>query len=184
MRTAGFYGNAGRPAYVLSASLALILCACSVNDGPSSGETEGAATGEGEISESTANGGSARMRGGNVANDLPPPPPPFDPVEMAETAWAANDPDGVVYTTFIDPDGGYRDFRDGEKYQIGSWDMPGSNRLCYRPDNAAAGTGEDERGRTCWTVRPPGRDGVMIAVNSDGRKVTVRRVEYVVPEGE
>lgn len=104
--------------------------------------------------------------------------PPVEPIEMAGTAWSANDGDGAVYTTFIDPDGGYRDFRDGQLWQTGSWDQPGSNRLCYRPDNA----GEDEDGRRCWTVRPPGEDGVMTAVDEDGREVVVRSVEYTPPE--
>lgn len=105
-------------------------------------------------------------------------PPPSEPVEMAGTAWAANDNDGAVYTTFIDPDGTYRDFRDGEIWQIGSWDKPGGNRICYRPDNS----GEDaDDARLCWTVRPPGRDGVMTAVDEDGREVVVRQVEYSEP---
>ena len=105
---------------------------------------------------------------------------PLEPIEMAETAWAANDNDGAIYTTFIDPDGAYRDFRDGRPHQIGSWDMPGENRLCFQPDNAPQG----DAGRTCWTVRPPGEDGAMIAIGKDSMRVTIRQIEYVAPGTE
>ena len=104
--------------------------------------------------------------------------PPTEPITMAGTAWDAIDSNGAVYTTFIDPEGTYRDFRDGEMWQTGSWDRPGGNRICYKPDDPI----EEEGSRLCWTVRPPGEDGVMVAIDENGREVTVRQVEYVEPE--
>lgn len=169
-----------------SAALTLIvaavfaLSACSVDGGAEAdepledldaSETENAQIVNGEIESAPA----------EVKNAGALQPEDLEPIEMAETAWAANDTAGEIYTTFIDSDGTYRDFRAGERYQIGSWDMPGMNRICYRPDNAPVDVIDSDVGRTCWTVRPPGRDGVMIAVDASGREVTVRKVKYVPP---
>lgn len=186
MHTGPVFGNCAQAirALVLAVLLGLALAGCSVNGGPSSNEAQDGASAAADEGGEGADTNAAQASANDPANNPAPLPPPTDPVEMAETGWAANDSDGVIYTTFIDPDGTYRDFRDGVRYQIGSWDMPGSNRLCYRPDDAIEESGADDGGRTCWTVRPPGRDGVMIAVDSDGREVKVRRVKYVPPEEE
>ena len=120
-----------------------------------------------------AEGGEAQQAPATTPTDRP-----TEPITMAGTAWDANDSNGAVYTTFIDPEGTYRDFRDGKVWQIGSWDRPGGNRICFKPDNPV----EEDGSRLCWTVRQPGEDGVMVAIDEDGREVTVREVEYVPPE--
>ncbi|MEO0588923.1 MAG: hypothetical protein AAFZ11_00035 [Pseudomonadota bacterium] len=88
---------------------------------------------------------------------------------MAETAWLSVSEEGAVYTTFLDPDGRYRDLRDGQIVHTGSWQQNASSELCFSPDN---GTG------ACWEHGSPGLDGVMRATNRAGRSIEVKRITY------
>ena len=88
---------------------------------------------------------------------------------MAETAWLSVSEEGAVYTTFLDPDGRYRDLRDGQIVHTGSWEQNASSELCFSPDNGAG---------ACWKHGSPGLDGVMRATNRAGRAIEVKRITY------
>lgn len=96
------------------------------------------------------------------------------PDVFAATAWRATAEDGARYTTYLDPEGSYRDFRNGDPWQEGTWehvDAEGGRVLCFTPD-AEAGI---ER---CWE---PGRmrGDTMEAQGDSGVKIELERVEYV-----
>ena len=88
---------------------------------------------------------------------------------MAETAWLSVSEDGAVYTTFLDPDGRYRDLRDGQIVHTGSWEQNASSELCFSPDDGMG---------ACWEHGSPGLDGVMRATNRAGRAIEVKRITY------
>ena len=91
---------------------------------------------------------------------------------MAETAWLSVSADGAVYTTFLDPDGRYRDMRDGEIAFAGNWEQNASGRLCFAPDQGKA---------ACWAHGSPGLNGEMRATNEDGYAIEVKRITYTPP---
>ena len=88
---------------------------------------------------------------------------------MAETAWLSVSEEGAVYTTFLDPDGRYRDLRDGQIVHTGSWEQNASSELCFSPDDGMG---------ACWEHGSPGLDGVMRATNRAGRAIEVKRITY------
>lgn len=98
------------------------------------------------------------------------------PEAFAATGWRALAEDGARYTTYLDPDGTYRDLRNGDPWQTGSWrylDSEGDKRLCFKPD--------DENGlERCWQ---PGRmSGDTLRAKGDGGiTIELERVEYQPP---
>ena len=101
--------------------------------------------------------------------------------EFAETAWRVTAEDGARYVTYIDPDGTYRDLRNGNLWQQGSWtfdkapdDGGDSDLLCFTPD------AEDARER-CWE---PGRlqDNELVVTSGGARRVSLEKVTYEAPE--
>lgn len=103
------------------------------------------------------------------------------PDSFAETAWLALSEDGARYVTHFDADGSYRDMRNGDPYQEGSWryaEGPEGKQLCFEPI--------DEGGvERCWL---PGRleEGRMIATGPAGRRIELTKIAYqpVAPEDE
>ncbi|UYH54738.1 hypothetical protein N6L26_11940 [Qipengyuania sp. SS22] len=98
------------------------------------------------------------------------------PEVFAATAWRAVAADGARYTTYLDADGTYRDLRNGDPRQTGSWSYSAverDKRLCFIPTPA---TGVER----CWE---PGRmsGGTMKATNDDGVSIELERVEYRPP---
>jgi len=91
---------------------------------------------------------------------------------MAETAWLSVSEAGEVFTTYLDPDGRYRDERGGQVVYGGTWEQNSKRELCFAPDG---GDG------ACWTHRAPGLDGVMRATNSRGTAIEVKKVVYTAP---
>ncbi|MEX0341943.1 MAG: hypothetical protein AB3N06_05105, partial [Erythrobacter sp.] len=93
------------------------------------------------------------------------------------TAWRAVAADGARYTTFLDPDGTYRDLRNGDHWQTGSWTYSGDTQgriLCFTPS--------DENGvELCW--EPDRMSGDTLRAESDsGVTIELERVEYVLPD--
>ena len=112
----------------------------------------------------------------------PTPPPPEssatgqlspESLVMAETAWLSVSADGAVYTTYLDPDGRYRDTRDGAIVYAGKWEQNTSGQLCFAPD---AGQG------VCWDHKAPGLDGVLRATHPDGHAIELKRIAYTPPD--
>ena len=99
------------------------------------------------------------------------------PEVFVATAWRAVAADGARYTTYLDADGTYRDLRNGDPWQTGSWrysEEEGSGkRLCLRPD--------DENGvERCWEPDRM-RNGVMRAENDAGTVIELESVTYALP---
>ncbi|QKG70706.1 hypothetical protein [Erythrobacter mangrovi] len=95
------------------------------------------------------------------------------PQAFAETAWRAQGRDGSQYITYLDSDGTYRDLRNGDPWQTGTWtyDLAGENRLCFTPD--------DENGaERCW--RPERMHGKAMDVigGPEARRVELEPVAY------
>lgn len=91
---------------------------------------------------------------------------------MAQTAWLSVTADGEVFTTYLDPDGRYRDLHEGEVRYSGTWKQNDTRNLCFTPDDGEG---------SCWTHKSPGLDGMMRATNRAGRAIEVRRVAYEPP---
>lgn len=98
------------------------------------------------------------------------------PEAFAATAWRAMSEDGARYTTYLDPDGSYRDLRNGDPWQSGSWryiDGEDGKLLCFEP--------EDENGlERCWE---PGRmsGDTMRAKGDSGVTIELERTDYQPP---
>lgn len=101
------------------------------------------------------------------------------PESLGGTAWRADAEDGARFVTYLDEDGSYRDLRNGDAYQTGSWTYAEGARgmmLCFTP--------EEEAGiETCWE---PGRreEDKMIVTGPDGKRVELTSVGYVAAETE
>lgn len=112
---------------------------------------------------------------GAIAASPSDPPTRRAPEGFAATAWRAIGEDGARFTTYLDPDGTYRDLRNGDPWQQGSWSYTAGDdpRLCYTPD-------DENAVKRCWT---PGAmsDGTMEATGEDGRRIELERVDYAPP---
>ena len=95
-------------------------------------------------------------------------------VRMAETAWRVVGEDGAIYTTFFDPGGVYRDFKNGEPLQSGTWERREDGRLCFTPES-------EELGGECWTNDELDTDGTMRTTSDSGRTIELRQVTYIAP---
>lgn len=96
---------------------------------------------------------------------------------MQETAWRALGEDGAIYTTFFDADGTYRDFKNGEALQSGSWEQREDSKLCFTP-------AEEDRIGECWTLAPASNDDTMRPTSDGGKEIELRKVTYIAPEDE
>ncbi|SMQ75867.1 hypothetical protein SAMN06297468_3015 [Altererythrobacter xiamenensis] len=106
------------------------------------------------------------------------PEAPQSDLTLAESGWLVVGEDGAVYTTMLDPDGTYRDFRNGEALQSGEWEKRQADEVCFVPsDNGKAGD--------CWTLGTLERDNTLRATDSEDRAVELRKISYVGPgEGD
>ena len=101
------------------------------------------------------------------------------PDNFYDSAWRVVAADGARYVTYLDAGGTYRDLRNGDPWQEGTWshdEGPEGKVLCFVPD--------DEDGvERCWI---PGRvtDGTMVATNAAGRRIELERVDYVLPSAD
>ena len=99
------------------------------------------------------------------------------PAKFAGTAWRSLAEDGARYTTYLDQDGQYRDLRNGDAYQAGTWAYATGERggeLCFDPE------GENTKS-TCW--RPDRMKDDMLIVRGPGdRRIQLERVDYIIPD--
>lgn len=146
---------------ILLACAALCMTACSAPeesaDGPAAAEdtTDAAAATEGNAGET-------------VSSDEAPL------ANLERTAWRVDGEDGSVYTTYLDDDGTYRDFKNGEPLQRGTWEEVSAGRICFEPAE------EDKRGE-CWDNEALAKDGTMRTTSDSDKTVELRRVTYVGP---
>lgn len=137
--------------------LPLLLASCAPAD-------EGNEAGEGAIVSVEDSGGSTD-EGAGTAPDL------------ERTAWRAEGADGAIYITYLDADGLYRDFRNGDPWRDGNWLRNDAGKLCFTPANEAL-TGD------CWTLKKPNTKGVMRTNNGAGLSIKLQQVTYVAPDAE
>ena len=95
-------------------------------------------------------------------------------VTLAESGWLVVGEDGAVYTTMLDSDGTYRDFRNGEEFQSGEWQKRDSDELCFVPSEAG-------KAGDCWTLGALDQNNTMRATDSEDRTVELRKISYVGP---
>ena len=93
---------------------------------------------------------------------------------LAETAWLVVGQDGAVYTTFLDRDGTYRDFRNGEAVHSGTWERRSDGQICFTP-------GEEGYSGECWNPDQPGKDGTLRIHGEGERTVELKRIAYAAP---
>ncbi|MEZ5680737.1 MAG: hypothetical protein R3E14_05515 [Erythrobacter sp.] len=135
---------------ILGTSLALLVLACSPAEEPVA-----VATGSDEAAGSEASGERAA------------------PEVFAGTAWRAVSEDGARYTTYLDPDGTYRDLRNGDEWQTGTWryDVEAGALLCFAPE-------AEDGVESCW--KPGKMHGDKLdATDSGGRRIELHKVEYM-----
>lgn len=132
-----------------SASFALAACA-----------PEGESGGESPSQSEPASEAESQDTGGSLT--------------LAESGWLVVGEDGAVYTTMLDPDGTYRDFRNGEALQTGEWEKRDSGELCFIPS-------EDGKAGDCWMLGDLERDNTVRATDSEGRAIELRKISYVGP---
>jgi hypothetical protein len=120
--------------------------------------------------------------GGDAPDAADPAALPSDepaPQIFAATAWRAVAEDGARYTTQLDPDGTYRDLRNGDPWQTGSWtysDGEQGKLLCFTPG--------DENGiERCWEPERV-RGDTMRATSDSGTTIELERVDYEPPLDE
>ena len=143
-----------RSSAALALFAALALAAC--DDASGSGATD-ALTGSGD-SEPAAEESPANV-------SLP----------VAESGWLTVGADGAVQTTFFDAGGRYRDFRNGAPFGTVKWEQRPDGTVCFEPDEGAG---------ACWETGPPNKDGEVIATDSDGNAISIKRITYVAPPSE
>lgn len=108
----------------------------------------------------------------------PEPSPTTSPApdDFTNTAWRSTAENGALFVTYLDEGGTYRDLRNGDPYQTGTWEYADDGQLCLTPeaDDAQGGCWEPERMR----------DGDMLTLTSGERRIQVRRITYEPPAEE
>jgi len=100
---------------------------------------------------------------------------PSEAILMADTAWLSVGSDGSVQTTFLDPGGRYRDFRNGVVADAGNWEGRPDGTVCFNPDE---GRGD------CWTSSAFEADGSAVVTSAEGKRVKLKRITYIAPPAD
>ncbi|WP_061926622.1 hypothetical protein [Altererythrobacter epoxidivorans] len=146
---------------ILLACAALCITACSA---PEEG-ADGSVVTEDTTDVAAATEDNAGDTGGS--DETPP-------ADLERTAWRVDGEDGAVYTTYLDDDGTYRDFKNGEPLQSGTWEEVSAGRICFEP-------AEDDKRGECWDNEALAKDGTMRTTSDSDKTVELRRVTYVGP---
>lgn len=96
---------------------------------------------------------------------------------MTQTAWRVRGEDGAIYTSYLDADGSYRDFKNGDPLQTGTWEERMDGKLCFTPE-------VEGRIGECWALAPLDSDNTMQPVSDAGKSIDLRQVTYLPPEDE
>jgi hypothetical protein len=128
-----------------------------------------AGAGDVEMTAQAEEGEESALQDSDVQADLP--------AEFIRTAWRIVSEDGARYTTYLDEDGRYRDFRNGDPWQEGTWETDSEDRLCFLPEAEGAVL-------RCW--HPDRMQGAnrMIASSDNGQRIRLDRADYSPPEDE
>lgn len=156
---------------VLAATLMLLASCTPPQD---TGDPAGGADGgpQGGNAGSAPDGGSEGSASDSEAEA--PAEPSANDLAMINTAWRVTGEDGAVYTTYFDPEGRYRDTKNGEPWHEGAWERLADGRLCFTPD-------DQDRSGACWALGERKADGTMRARRDDGREIELQQVTYLAP---
>ena len=109
---------------------------------------------------------------------------------MGGTAWRTATESGARLATYLDPDGTYRDLRNGDPYGTGSWAYTDGARgklLCFTPsaetDNGSEDGETTEPIETCWETSRV-RDGKMVVTGPGGKRVELTSIAYAAAASE
>lgn len=127
------------------------------------------------LSACADNGGSGGTDTIAAVESEPAEQEPISRIVLSQTAWLSVSEDGAVLTTFLDPNGRYRDLRNGEPAFEGDWSERPDGKLCFTPDAGLGG---------CWSIGAPGDNGEARATNADGRAILLKRISYAPPMRE
>ena len=94
---------------------------------------------------------------------------------LEHSAWRSAGEDGATYATFLDGEGRYRDMRNGEPRQEGSWEVREDGAVCFLPD------GDNVRG-DCWNLGRLRKNGSLVATGQDGQRIELHQIDYQAPE--
>lgn len=147
-----------KPIRFLASLAILALAGCAPDDAGSGGSSEA------EASEAPGDAGAGEETGGTATPSLP--------MLAANTGWLSVGADGSVQTTFLDADGRYRDFRNGVAADTGSWERRPAGTFCMHPDAGKS---------ACWTDDRPDKDGSIMVISDDGRRVELKPIAYNAP---
>lgn len=96
---------------------------------------------------------------------------------MALTAWRVLGEDGAIYTTMFDGDGTYRDFKNGDALQSGSWEERNDGKLCFAP-------ADEDRIGECWEIGMMAGEDTMRVTGDAGKTIELKKVTYIAPAEE
>lgn len=96
---------------------------------------------------------------------------------MAQTAWRVLGEDGAIYTTMFDAPGNYRDFKNGEALQSGSWEERNDGKLCFAPADA-------DRIGECWEIGMMAGEDTLRVTSDAGKTIELKKVTYIAPAKE
>lgn len=121
---------------------------------------------------------AAQIATADNAEPEPEPTPTTSPApdDFTGTAWRSVAENGALFVTYLDEGGTYRDLRNGDPYQTGTWEYADDGQLCLTPEAEEAEGG-------CWE---PGRmrDGDLLTLTSGERRIQVTRITYEPPVEE
>lgn len=93
-------------------------------------------------------------------------------IAVSESGWLTVGTDGAVQQTYFDPDGRYRDLRNGEPFGEGAWEQRPDGKVCFEPDS---GRGD------CWETAKADESGEASATNGEGKTITIKQITYLPP---
>jgi hypothetical protein len=166
-----------RPFLMLACALALAGC----GEGPvTTNEISAEIPIEGDTAGEEGKGSETTETENTASENAPPSeaePVDSEALTLTGTAWRVTGEDGAIYTTFLDPDGSYRDMKNGDPWAQGTWERLADGRLCFTP-------ADEERSGDCWEFGSEDREGNLRVTNDDGHEVELRPVTYIAPEDE
>lgn len=151
-----------RPLIVLSC---IVFGASACAPDPAAGEA-----GPDVISASTT--GSSQSEADTLASEDGETDPGTS-IAMASSGWLTVSADGAVQTTYLDADGRYRDYRDGEPIAEGKWRRGGRSTLCFE---------QEDTNETCWDIGTMDSAQSAIASDAEGKTIRITRVDYDAPD--
>lgn len=147
----------------------MLLAACNPAQDAATNETAVQLAPGGEAAGAAS--ASDSPQGTDAGEDAGPSP---EELALVNTAWRVSGEDGAIYTTFFDPEGKYRDLKNGEPWHDGTWERVDDGRLCFTPS-------DEDRTPACWALGKHRKNGTMRVTSEEGREVMLQQITYLAP---